>query len=177
MEKHRSRNAMARARVTGHLCYHRLVGKDVPLSRVKHGFESRWQYNIRSVSRVGNNLALSLRRSRVRIPYRPQKWPVRLSVRTLGFQPRKRGSTPLRATNIRSIRSTARMLPCHGRDESSILSQTAHKWLVGVTANRLTNLLSRINAIGRGHSLLGENSWLAPSRTEFESPWLHQRYS
>ncbi len=28
------------------------------------------------------------------------KWPVRLSVRTLGFQPRKRGSTPLRATSL-----------------------------------------------------------------------------
>ncbi len=27
-------------------------------------------------------------------------WPVRLSVRTLGFHPRKRGSIPLRATKI-----------------------------------------------------------------------------
>lgn len=30
---------------------------------------------------------------------RTQKWPVRLSVRTNGFHPLKRGSTPLRATN------------------------------------------------------------------------------
>lgn len=37
--------------------------------------------------------------TRVRIPLGVQiNWPVRLSVRTLGFQPRKRGSTPLRAT-------------------------------------------------------------------------------
>ena len=28
-------------------------------------------------------------------------WPVRLSVRSLGFQPGKRGSIPLRATNHR----------------------------------------------------------------------------
>ena len=31
------------------------------------------------------------------------KWPVRLSVRTLGFHPRKRGSIPLRATKSRSF--------------------------------------------------------------------------
>ena len=29
----------------------------------------------------------------------PLRWPVRLSVRTPGFHPGKRGSTPLRATN------------------------------------------------------------------------------
>ena len=36
---------------------------------------------------------------------RPAEWPVRLSVRTLGFQPRERGSTPLRATNNKGDRN------------------------------------------------------------------------
>jgi hypothetical protein len=35
------------------------------------------------------------------------KWPVRLSVRTSGFQPEKRGSTPLRAATC-----TSKLLLC-----------------------------------------------------------------
>ncbi|MEY4982013.1 MAG: hypothetical protein RIR62_279, partial [Pseudomonadota bacterium] len=45
---------------------------------------------------------------RFAIPPIPTAWPVRLSVRTPGFQPGKRGSTPLRAASSPCISAPAR---------------------------------------------------------------------
>ncbi len=47
----------------------------------------------------GSGTALALEMSR-KLAYSARQWPVRLSVRTPGFQPGKRGSTPLRAATL-----------------------------------------------------------------------------
>lgn len=52
------------------------------------------------------------------------KWPVRLSVRTLGFQPRKRGSTPLRATKAFYL-PVSKGISCTKTTESTTTHQGA----------------------------------------------------
>ncbi len=100
------------------------IGKDIWFSSKKVGFDSRWGYNWGySITAITMVLQIINWSSILHISTKNRKTEYGKSL------PGKHGSFSFNCYRIVtfelkfwSIRSTARMLPCHGRDESSILS-------------------------------------------------------